>query len=99
MGPKINSIDKLKKCKGDNNYLELLDCLKWKRLVGSRMEIKPNYKRLGKKFGNKTKDVVKLIEQMKPEELQEKMKLGEFEIEKDDLIIKINNYEKRKFRG
>jgi len=52
------------------------------------VKIKPNFASLGKKFGKKTADVAKLIEAMKPEAVKENMKLGEFEIEKSDLILR-----------
>lgn len=61
------------------------------------VEIKPNFAKIGKKFGGRTNEVAKLIEQMKPEDLGEKMKLGEFEIEKDDLIIKQKSMEGTSF--
>ncbi|MCK4428931.1 MAG: hypothetical protein KAU95_01040, partial [Candidatus Aenigmarchaeota archaeon] len=50
-----------------------------------------------KKFGKKTSEVAKLIEQLKVEEVNEKMKIGEFEIEKDDLIIKQKSMEGTEF--
>ena len=89
-------IDKIKKSKGNNDYFELLDCLNWNKIMNSRMNIKPNYKTLGKKFKSKTKEVAKLIEEMKPIDIKDKFKLGEFELEKEDLII---NYEKRNNRS
>jgi isoleucyl-tRNA synthetase len=52
------------------------------------VEIKPNFAKIGKKFGVRTNEVAKLISKMKPDEIKEVMKLGEFELEKDDLIVR-----------
>lgn len=66
---------------------------------GGEAKIKPNFAVLGKKFGKRTQEVAKLIEQMKPSEVKDKMKLGEFEIAKDDLIIRQEKTEGSSFSG
>jgi isoleucyl-tRNA synthetase len=55
--------------------------------------IKPNFARIGKKFGERTKEVANLISKLKPEDIKDKFKLGDFELEKEDLIIRQENVE------
>ena len=62
-------------------------------------KVKPNFAALGKKFGKRTQEVAKLIEHMKPSEVKAKMKIGEFEIEKEDLIIRQEKTEGSSFSG
>ncbi len=52
------------------------------------VEIKPNFAKIGKKFGAKTKEVAKLISKMKPEDLKDEIELGEFKIKRDDLVVR-----------
>ncbi|MGC9310366.1 MAG: class I tRNA ligase family protein, partial [Candidatus Aenigmatarchaeota archaeon] len=63
------------------------------------VEIKPNFAALGKKFGSRTQDVAKAIALLKPSQVSDRMKIGGFEIEKDDLIIRQKTAEGTVFGG
>ncbi|OYT43041.1 MAG: isoleucine--tRNA ligase, partial [Candidatus Aenigmarchaeota archaeon ex4484_56] len=82
---KIKSV--VEECKEIICRLSNLKELEFKKL--ENIEIKPNYARIGKKFTSKTKEVAKLIENLKLEEItDEKIKIGDFEIEREDLVIR-----------
>ncbi|HIE41238.1 MAG TPA: isoleucine--tRNA ligase [Candidatus Aenigmarchaeota archaeon] len=51
------------------------------------IKIKPNFARIGKKFGEKTKKVVEIINKLKIENIKDKIKINGSELEKEDLII------------
>ncbi len=53
-----------------------------------KVEIKPNFAKIGKKFGARTSEVAKLISKMKPEDLKDEIELGEFKIKRDDLVVR-----------
>ena len=61
------------------------------------VEIKPNFAKIGKKFGDKTREVADLISKMKLDDVKDKIKLGEFELEKEDLIIRQKSLEGTSF--
>jgi isoleucyl-tRNA synthetase len=59
--------------------------------------IKPNFAKIGKKFGEKTKEVAKLISKMKPKEIRDKFKIGDFELEREDILFSRKTEEGKEF--
>ncbi|MCD6476949.1 MAG: isoleucine--tRNA ligase [Candidatus Aenigmarchaeota archaeon] len=63
--------------------------------------VKINYKVAGKKFGKNIKEIEKLLEKEDANKLfgKEKIKLGEFELDKEDLIFSAKEGEGKEFDG
>ena len=57
-------------------------------MVSKDIIIKPNFARIGKKYGKKTQEVADIISKLKLEDIKDKFKVGDFELEREDIIIK-----------
>jgi len=50
--------------------------------------VKPNFARIGKKYRQRAQEVANLISKLKLEDIKDKFKIGDFELEREDVIIK-----------
>ena len=81
---------------------KLSNVKKLKFRENKNIKLKPNFATLGKKFGRETKEVATLIENLDPKKIdldEERIRIGKYELDREDLIITKNVVEGEEFSG